>query len=184
MIETSVTYVSAQMQRERVQDRGDAAIASGITTAGSVPKTKSRMMSAPMAPISVSARTPGPLVAALRLEDRVATGEMGARLPAGRRLLQRRPRRLDRRKAREGRVPGRIDRGDHRVPVLREVHRVVRVEPRADARALGRAGRRLDRLRTPATFVMSLSGAVRTTTIGTCSPVPNVFSVRWFASYA
>ena len=38
-----------------------AAIASGIAIAGSVPNTKSRMMSAPRAPIIVSVRTPGPL---------------------------------------------------------------------------------------------------------------------------
>ena len=39
-------------------------------------------MSAPIAPTSVSASTPGPLVAALRLEDRVATRDMAV-TPAG-----------------------------------------------------------------------------------------------------
>ena len=61
MIETSVTYVSTYTQANVVRIEV-AAIASGIATAGSVPKTKSRMMSAPMAPTSTSASTPGPLV--------------------------------------------------------------------------------------------------------------------------
>jgi len=36
----------------------------------------------------------------------------------------------------------------------------------------------------PGTFVMSRPGVVKTGTSGGCSPVPNVFIVRWFASYA
>ncbi len=34
----------------------------------------------------------------------------------------------------------------------------------------------------PGTVVMSRPGAVRTATSGACSPEPNVFKVRWFAS--
>jgi hypothetical protein len=59
LIETEVTYVSAQI-RVNVFRIATAAIASGIATAGSVPKTKSRMTSAPAAPISASVRTLGP----------------------------------------------------------------------------------------------------------------------------
>ena len=72
---------------ERRQDRRRPPSASGIATAGSVPKTKSRMISAPTAPISVSVSTPGPLVAALRVEDRVAAGQV-ARAPRRESLAQ------------------------------------------------------------------------------------------------
>src|SRR5438876_11684055 len=61
MIETSVTYVSTYTQRNvvRIDER---AISMGIATAGSVPKTNSRITSAPAAPIRVSVRTLGPLL--------------------------------------------------------------------------------------------------------------------------
>ena len=55
-----MTYVSAQTSVNVL--RIDAiATSSGIAIAGSVPKTKSRMTSAPSPPISASSRTLGPL---------------------------------------------------------------------------------------------------------------------------
>ena len=45
---------------EKVVRIAPRAIASGIATAGSVPKTKSRITSAPAPPISASVRTLGP----------------------------------------------------------------------------------------------------------------------------
>ena len=61
----------------------------------------------------------------------------------------------------------------------------MRVEPVADARRRAPPDAvRSIAASTPGTFVMSLPGAVSTATSGACSPVPNVFSVRWFASYA
>ena len=59
MIETLVMYVSAQTSVKVF--RIDAiAIATGMSTAGSVPKTKNRITSAPAPPISASVRTLGP----------------------------------------------------------------------------------------------------------------------------
>jgi hypothetical protein len=51
--------VSAQIS-EKVVRIAVAAITSGIATAGNVPKTKSRITSAPSPPMSVSVRTLGP----------------------------------------------------------------------------------------------------------------------------
>ena len=59
MIETFVTYVSAQT-RVNVFRMDETATASGIKTAGSVPKTKSRMIRAPRPPIIASSSTLGP----------------------------------------------------------------------------------------------------------------------------
>jgi len=36
----------------------------------------------------------------------------------------------------------------------------------------------------PGTFVTSRPGALIAATSGNCSPLPKVWSVRWFASYA
>ena len=59
-IDTSVTYVSNQTSVNVL--RIDAtAVTSGIATAGTVPKTKSRITSAPRPPISASSSTLGPL---------------------------------------------------------------------------------------------------------------------------
>ena len=56
MIETFVMYVSAQTS-VNVLRIAAAATATGIRIAGSVPKTKSRMMIAPRPPIIASTRT-------------------------------------------------------------------------------------------------------------------------------
>ncbi len=61
MIETSVTYVSSQTRLKVLRIDAIATI-SGIATAGSVPKTNSRMISAPNPPISASPRMLGPVV--------------------------------------------------------------------------------------------------------------------------
>ena len=85
------------------------------------------------------------LVGALRLEDRVAAGEMHLDARRGD-ALQRGANLVDRRLRRERRVPGRIQRREHRVPVLRDVRVAVAVEPRADAaRALDLRPARVDR---------------------------------------
>src|SRR2546426_7574338 len=60
MIETSVMYVSTSTHANVVRIE-DAAIARGIATAGSVPKTKRRMISAPIPPSNVSRKTLGPV---------------------------------------------------------------------------------------------------------------------------
>ena len=87
MIETSVTYVSSQISVNVF--RIDAiAISSGIATAGSVPKMKSRMISAPSAPISASTSTLGGrrLSAAARLGvERVDAGQVAPRRPPAQR---------------------------------------------------------------------------------------------------
>ena len=62
MIETSVTYVRIQTS-VNVLRIAASATTSGISTAGSVPKTKRRMISAPSPPISASSRTPDPWLA-------------------------------------------------------------------------------------------------------------------------
>ncbi len=60
MSETFVMYVSAQISVNVL--RIDAiAMRSGMTTAGSVPKTKRRMIVAPSPPMSASVSTLGPL---------------------------------------------------------------------------------------------------------------------------
>jgi hypothetical protein len=59
MIETSVTYVSAQTS-VNVLRTAATATAIGIRTAGSVPKTNSRITSAPRPPITPSSGTLGP----------------------------------------------------------------------------------------------------------------------------
>ncbi len=64
MIETFVRYVSTQTS-VKVLRIAETAIASGIPTAGSVPKTKSRMTRAPAPPISASVKTLGPLLPSL-----------------------------------------------------------------------------------------------------------------------
>ena len=58
MIDTSVMYVSAQMS-VNVFRIDAAAMRSGIAIAGSVPKVKSRITSAPIPPIIVSKSTLG-----------------------------------------------------------------------------------------------------------------------------
>ncbi len=60
MIETSVRYVSSQTS-VNVFRIAATATTSGISTAGSVPKTKKRITSAPAPPISASVRMLGPL---------------------------------------------------------------------------------------------------------------------------
>ncbi len=62
MIETDVTYVRAHTSVNVFRIDASATI-SGIAIAGSVPKTKSRMTSAPAPPISASSRTLGPSAA-------------------------------------------------------------------------------------------------------------------------
>ena len=84
MIETSVMYVSSRMSVKVFRIEAPATM-SGKATAGSVPKVKSRMTSAPSAPISVSTRMLGPLVvAAARLVvERVDPGQRTSSTPAG-----------------------------------------------------------------------------------------------------
>src|SRR2546429_7715530 len=60
MIETFVTYVRAQTS-VNVLRIDEIATASGIAIAGIVPKTKSRMTSAPAPPMNASVTTLGPL---------------------------------------------------------------------------------------------------------------------------
>ena len=59
MIETSVMYVSAQIS-VKVFRIDATAMRSGINIAGIVPKTNSRMTSAPTPPIKASVSTLGP----------------------------------------------------------------------------------------------------------------------------
>ena len=59
MIETSVMYVRIQTSVNVLRIEATA-VTSGIAIAGSVPKTKKRMISAPSPPISASPRTDGP----------------------------------------------------------------------------------------------------------------------------
>ena len=59
MIETLVTYVSAHT-REKVLRIAASAMAIGISTAGNVPNTNSRTMTAPSPPIIASSRTLDP----------------------------------------------------------------------------------------------------------------------------
>ncbi len=62
MIETSVMYVSPSTQRNVVRI-DETATSSGISTAGSVPKTKSRIRRAPTPPserLGEHARAAGP----------------------------------------------------------------------------------------------------------------------------
>jgi hypothetical protein len=59
MRETDVMYVSSQMSVNVLRMEA-MAMRIGMTTAGRVPKTKSRMIVAPMPPISASVSTLGP----------------------------------------------------------------------------------------------------------------------------
>ena len=82
MSETSVMYVSAQMSVNVF--RIDAiAITIGISTAGSVPKTKSRMIERSDAADQRLREDARAAVAALRVVERVAPGEVRRRRPAG-----------------------------------------------------------------------------------------------------
>ena len=58
---------------EKVFRIDDTAITSGSRTAGSVPKTKKRMISAPRPPISASTRTLGPAVSPLSFASMIGS---------------------------------------------------------------------------------------------------------------
>src|SRR6266498_2328840 len=90
MMDTFVTYVRAQI-RVNVFRIDAAAIRTGVSIAGIVPKTKSRMTSEPAPPISASVRTLGP--------PDVVEARVGA----------------------EARLPRRVEGGEGRVPVAGDV---------------------------------------------------------------
>ena len=164
------------------------AVSSGIATAGRVPKTKSRMTSAPKPPISVSPSTDGPLLSpfAAAFDQRVAARDvaMDARpaAAAAERAQRRSVAPVD--EPKPG-CAGPEDLGERRVAVLRDVHRCCRSRstswsaPRGSPRPRRRAS-----LLTPAVVRDVPPSTVTTATSGAFSPMPNVFSVRWFASYA
>ncbi len=109
-------------EREGVQDRRDA-IAIGISTAGIVPNTKSRITSAPSPPISDSVRTLGPLV----LAEAKTSGSRPVRYDChtgGRGRLEPGADLLDVEVRGEVLVPGRVDRREGRVAVLGDVRTV------------------------------------------------------------
>ena len=126
MIETFVMYVRTQTS---VNVFRIAAIATtiGISTAGSVPNTNSRITSAPRPPITASSSTLEPPLVAVRarLLERVVAGHLdgdAGRQPGrgGRAHPRRAALRVELRRAR------RVDLQEGRVPVARDVHRVVR----------------------------------------------------------
>ena len=98
--------------------------------------------------------------------------------PAGHVGGDRLPRLLDRQNGREGRLAGRVDQREHRLPVGRDEGVVVRREPRARPRPRihGCAGR--DRLLDPGLLANVPVRDLNTATSGYCRPVPNVSSVR------
>ena len=132
MIETSVRYVSSQTSVNVL--RIDAsATTSGISTAGSVPKTKRRMISAPRPPISASNSRlePPPESLASPSASRPVTSTLipaGSPAAAAARIFRRRSSRRGRRD-RAGRPAGRS------CAVLGHVHPVAGREVRARERA-------------------------------------------------
>ena len=133
MIETSVRYVRIHTSVNVL--RIDAtAIAIGIATAGSVPKTKKRITSAPRPAINASVRMLGPLPP----DDASSSGSRPVRLavtPGGVAFLSAARVSLMLVLAVEARYSGWVDRREGRVPVLRDVHRVAGGEERRRARA-------------------------------------------------
>ena len=76
----------------------------------------------------------------------------------------------------------RVDLGERRVAVLRDVGAVLPVEKYDESREPGlTAAAAATAFWMPVCFVTSPS-LWKTATSGACSPVPKVFSVRWFAS--
>ncbi len=157
------------------------AVRSGIATAGSVPKTNSRMISAPMPPISVSPRTEGPFPPfcdAASIGSRPVTC---AWAPAGR--CARSALRVTSEPSLKSK-PGVPTRNTYAKAVWRSCERyigfpVVKYEL-VRAPGLTRAAA-ANAAATPFDLVTS-PGTVTTATSGGASPLPNVFRARWFAS--
>src|SRR3954452_9964200 len=161
-----------------------AAVSNGIATAGSVPETKSRMISAPSAPISVSPRIDGPWFASFD-----AAAWSGSRpvtctvTPAGAAATS----------AARGGLSA-VDEPKPGVPTGKisakvvwrslETYASLCVENHELDRAPGLAATAaVIAFATPGVFVTSPL-AVATTIRGAFSPLPNSLSIRWFASYA
>ena len=149
MIDTSVRYVRPQIS-VNVFRIAATATTSGISTAGSVPKTKNRITSEPSPPISASVEDARAVAAAARrrLVDRVATGQVRGHA-RGRGLLQLRADLVDVRRRGEARDARRVDLGEGRVPVGRDVGAAARRPERRDARARVDGGRCGDRALDP-----------------------------------
>ncbi len=158
------------------------AVSSGIATAGSVPKTNSRMMSAPKPPSSVSPRTDGPelspLAAALISGSRPVTQPWtpGGSTEVSARCVCVAP-------VSEPKLcwPGRKISTNVVWPSF-ETYILLPVEKSELERAPGFAATAMSTAwRTPSVWRM-FPFDLRTTTSGAFSPEPNALVVRWFAS--
>src|SRR6476646_7644146 len=129
MIETSVMYVSTQTS-VNVLRIAPTATATGIRTAGSVPKTKRRITIAPRPPTRASTRTL-PLPPPCELASSSGSCPVTSTLTPDGHPRGGRANVLDAARRRERRRTRRVDLFEGRVPVLGDVHEVVRREIRA-----------------------------------------------------